>query len=140
MKNNFIFLSGNVGRDAETRSVSSGSVTHFSVATNDGYYDKGGNWVEVSTWHHVEAWGKLAESCSSIKKGSKVIVRGKMKYGEYVDKDGNKVKTADVVASDVDVIKQEKKSSGSGDRYSNSQPAPTEREEDLNGDDDGLPF
>ena len=56
---NRITLVGNVGGDAEIRTTSTGArVASFSVATNDGYRNSAGEWVDDPTWHRRMTYRK----------------------------------------------------------------------------------
>ena len=78
MKN--LTISGNVGKDAETRTTQSGtSVTSFSMAV--GHYDG----KEKSTmWFEVSMWGKRGEAVAQFAtKGAKLTVTGDLSMREY---------------------------------------------------------
>ena len=54
---NKVILLGNVGRDPEIRSLENGGkVAQFSLATNENYKEKDGNWKEQTEWHNIVAW------------------------------------------------------------------------------------
>lgn len=92
---NQITLEGFLGRDAEVKTTPSGTrFATFSVATSD----KSKDGKEMTEWHRVKAFGYTADHCEGLRKGAKVYVRGKMTYGSYENKQGQKVSTADVVA------------------------------------------
>jgi single-strand DNA-binding protein len=94
-------LIGNVGKDPETRKTGNGdSVVSFSVATSESWRDKAsGERKEVTTWHRVVIWnealGKIADQY--VRKGSRVMVEGRIEYREYTDKDGNKRNSTEIV-------------------------------------------
>ena len=71
---------GYVGRDPELKYLPSGkAICNFSVATRERRYDEDGNASDHTTWWRVTAWGKTAEAVDKyVKKGSKVMVDGKM--------------------------------------------------------------
>ena len=92
---NQIILEGFLGRDAEVKTTPSGTkFANFSLATTDKSKDGKDN----TEWHRVKAFGYTADHCEALRKGMKVYVRGKMTYGSYENKQGQKVSTADVVA------------------------------------------
>jgi single-strand DNA-binding protein len=124
---NKVILIGNLGKDPEFRKLESGAaVARFSVATNENYKDKNGEWQTQTEWHDVVAWRNLAEKAeASLKKGSTVYVEGKLSTRSWEDQEGNKKRTTEVVASYIRNLS--KKESGGED-------APMEM-----GDDD-LPF
>lgn len=88
---NRVTLIGNTGRDPEIRTLENGAkVAKFSVATDEGYKDTSGNWVDRTEWHEVVGWRGLAERAErSLKKGMLVYVEGKLSTRKWQDKDGN---------------------------------------------------
>jgi single-strand DNA-binding protein len=97
---NKVILIGNIGQDPEVRHLESGStVATFSVATNENYKDKSGEWQTITEWHNIVAWRALAEMVErSYKKGMQVYVEGKLTTRKWQDKDGNDRRTTEVVA------------------------------------------
>jgi single-strand DNA-binding protein len=97
---NKVTLIGHVGGEAETRTLENGTtVARFSLATNEGYKDKDGNWQNQTEWHNIVAWRDLADRAKMLKKGSTVYVEGKLSYRKYTDKDGVEKSLTDIVAS-----------------------------------------
>lgn len=89
---NTVSLIGNLGKDPViTQFGKDNSVARFSVATNESYKDKNGEWVTNTTWHNIVAWGKSAELCGQLlKKGSEVALEGKLVTNSYETKEGEK--------------------------------------------------
>jgi len=88
---NKVILIGNLGRDPETRYMSSGDcVTNFSIATSDKWVDKqSGEKTEKIEWHNIVAFRKLGEICGLyLKKGSSIYCEGKLNTQKYTGKDG----------------------------------------------------
>jgi single-strand DNA-binding protein len=81
---------GNVGKDPEVKHLESGKVVaKFSFATNESYTNQSGEKVTETQWHNISAWGKTAETIEKyVKKGSSIIVEGKVTYPQYEDKEG----------------------------------------------------
>jgi single-strand DNA-binding protein len=77
-------LIGNLGKDAELKRTPSGAeYTVFTLATNESYKDRNGEWQSETEWHYVKVWGRSAERASQqLKKGAKVYVEGKLKSYE----------------------------------------------------------
>lgn len=98
---NRVILIGNLGRDPEVRRLENGAVVaKFSVATNESYKDKAGEWQTQTEWHDVVVWRMLAERAESqLKKGSQVYVEGKLTHRTWQDQDGNNRKTTEVLAN-----------------------------------------
>jgi len=97
---NRIYISGNLGRDVETRTAKSGmEVASFSVASS--HFDKDKN--KSTTWFNIVAFGKVAAGAASLKKGDRIFVEGRMTEEEYKGKDGEAKKAWKVIANSVSV-------------------------------------
>ncbi len=117
---NRVILIGNLGRDPEVRRLENGAVVaKFSVATNENYKDKSGEWQSQTEWHDVVVWRNLAERAESqLKKGSQIYVEGKLTHRTWQDKDGNNRRTTEVVASYFRMVgRREGGDSGGGSGY-----------------------
>ena len=88
---NKVILIGNLGKDPEVRHLEGGSsVANFTLATNENYKDKTGEWQKQTEWHNIVAWGNLAEYSEKwLKKGMLVFIEGKLTHRKYQDKEGN---------------------------------------------------
>ena len=106
---NKVILIGNLGKDPEVRRLENGSnVAKFSLATNENYKDKSGEWQTATEWHDVVAWGSLAEKAeSNLAKGAQIYLEGKLTHRSWQDKDGNNRRTTEVVANYFRVIKKD---------------------------------
>ena len=116
---NKVQIIGTLGRDPEMKYMPSGSaVVTVSVATDESYNDKqSGQKVEVTEWHRITAFGKLAEIIGQyLKKGSKAYFEGKLKTNEY-EKDGIKRYSTEIVCFDMMML------DGKQDGQSQGQPA-----------------
>lgn len=93
---NFITITGNLGKDAESRFLPNGDpIASFSVADSQGR-DK------PSIWWNCTIFGKRAEALSQyLTKGQQVTVVGNVTEREWTDKDGNKRKSMDVRVQDI---------------------------------------
>ena len=113
---NKVILIGNLGRDPEVRHLESGaSVAKFSVATNESYQDKNGEWQTLTEWHNVVAWKNLAERAErQLKKGMMVYVEGKLSTRKWQDRDGNDRYSTDVVANTFRLLERRERSGDSG--------------------------
>lgn len=102
---NKVFLSGNIGRDPEVRSLSDGTkVADFPLATsNGGFTTKDGKEVpEVTQWHTIVLWRGLAEYAEKyLKKGYGVTVIGEITYRKYNGKDGVERMATDIIATEM---------------------------------------
>jgi single-strand DNA-binding protein len=121
---NKVTLIGNTGQDPEIKHLESGAmVARVSVATNENYKDKNGEWQTQTEWHNVVLWRELAERVEkSLKKGMMVYVEGKISYRKYQDKDKVDRYATDIVANTFRILE---KREGSG-TYSDAAKFPTE--------------
>jgi len=100
---NRVILVGHLGGDPEMRYTSSGTpVTNFSLATNERWNNQDGERQERTEWHKIVTWSKLAEiSNQYLTKGQLVFIEGRIQTREWDDRDGNKRRTTEIVASDM---------------------------------------
>jgi len=89
---NKVQLHGFVGKQPEIKTPESGKkIAKFSFATSESYKDSEGNRQSHTEWHSIVVWDKLADLCEKyVKKGSELIVEGKISYRDYTDKEGVK--------------------------------------------------
>lgn len=99
---NEIKIIGNVGQTPVAKVLENGSkVVTLSVATTKSYKDASGQKKDVTQWHSIVVWRKLADIVEQyVKKGDKVYFRGEMTYRTY-EKDGVKRYLSEIVADDV---------------------------------------
>jgi len=111
---NKVTLIGNLGRDPEIRHFENGSmVAKFSLATNENYRDKEGEWQTNTEWHDIVVWRSLAERAEkTLKKGSLVYIDGKLTHRKYQDKDGNDRYITEVVANTFRLLEKRETSGG----------------------------
>ena len=98
---NKAILIGNLTRDPELRSLPSGiKVCSFSLATNRVWKDKNGARQESADYHNVVVFGRQAETVAQyMKKGSSILVEGRMQTRSWDDKtSGEKKYRTEIVA------------------------------------------
>ena len=101
---NKVQLIGNLGADPEIKEFPSGKMkSTFKLATHENIKNSKGEWEKVTQWHNVTGWGKLAENISkNLKKGSEVLVSGKLTSRQYEDEKGNKKYYTEIVADGIE--------------------------------------
>ncbi len=116
-------ITGNLTRDPELRSTAGGtSVCSFSVAVNRVYRGADGENKEDVSYIDCSAWGKLGEMISQYaKKGSGVLVSGRLNQRSWEDKSGNKRSSVEIVVEDFNFTGGAPKDGGSS--YSSSSSA-----------------
>jgi single-strand DNA-binding protein len=98
---NKVILIGNLGADPETRYLPSGdAVSNVSLATTDKYKDKtSGEMKEVTEWHRIAFFGKLAEIVNEyLKKGASVYIEGRLRTRKWQAQDGTDRYSTEIVA------------------------------------------
>ena len=111
---NHITIMGRLTRDPELRRTGSGiAVASFSVAV-DRDFGKNENGEKETDFIDCVAWRQTGEFVSKyFTKGSMIVVSGRLQIRSWTDKDGNKRRTAEVVADNV-YFGESKRSSDSG--------------------------
>ncbi len=91
---NKVILIGNLGKDPEVKYTPSGTaVAKFSLATNERYKDKEGNWQDRTEWHNITAWARTAEIAGEyLKKGRTVYIEGRLRTDSWEDKNTHEKK------------------------------------------------
>ncbi len=134
---NRVTLVGNVGKDPETKSFSNGGkVVNFSIATSERWKDRNtGEAKEKTEWHNVAVFqdGLTDIASKYLRKGSKVMVEGKMQTRKWQDQSGNDRYSTEVVLQGFDarilLLDGKDQNSGGGSGYEPRQPAATGRVE-----------
>jgi single-strand DNA-binding protein len=119
---NITILQGCLGADPELRFTQSGqAVMKMRLCTTDTYLDKNKVRQETNEWHNVTVWNKRAEALAKILiKGSRILVRGRLHYGSYEDKENIKRYTTEIVADDIELLGGKRKAGGGDDDRSSS--------------------
>ncbi len=97
---NRAIIIGNLTRDPELKSLPSGvQITTMGVATNRVWKDKNGVKQESTDYHNVVVFGRQAETTAQyLRKGSSVLVEGRMQTRSWDAADGTKKYRTEVVA------------------------------------------
>ncbi len=140
MPNN-ITINGRLGRDSETRSLSSGkTVTGMAVASDVGYGDN-----KTTLWFNCSLWGERGEKLQQyLLKGTQVIVMGEVSTREWETKEGEKRTALEVNVRDVWLVggKKPEATQAPVARQSPRQAAKpaAKTQEEITFDDDDVPF
>lgn len=99
---NKALIIGNLTRDPELKAIPSGiKVCSFSVATNRVWKDKNGAKQEAADYHNVVVFGRQAETVAQyMKKGSQVMVEGRMQTRSWDDQATNTKKYRTEIIAD----------------------------------------
>ena len=141
---NKAILIGNLTRDPESRTLSSGTMcTTFTIAVNRRFTNAQG--VREADFINIVTWRQTAELCARyLAKGRKVCVVGQIQSRSYDAQDGTKRYVTEVVADEVEFLGS--REDGGMNRSRNEVPMPPEPSANANiggfteVDDDELPF
>jgi len=120
---NIVILAGNIGQDPETRMTQGGTrITHFTLATSRPRYADGKpvrdgecRRVQDTEWHRITCFNGLGKTVEEYcKKGMKVLVRGRIHYSKWSDKDGVERYGCEIVAETVDFLSRTKPAQSGG--------------------------
>ncbi len=142
---NKAILIGNLTRDPEMKALPSGiQVTAFSIATNRVWKDKNGARQESADYHNIVTFGRQAETVAQyLKKGSSVLVEGRIQTRSWDASDGTKKYRTEIVADRIQFGPRREGVSASPESPSSKAPAKEELDtieypEEINPDD--IPF
>lgn len=139
---NHIVIMGRFTRDPELRRTATGvAATNFSVAVERDFKSDGG--AKETDFIDCVAWRQTGEFVSKyFKRGSMIVVSGRLQIRSWTDKDGNKRRSAEVVA-DSCYFGETKKTESESNEFSGyipSKPVPASDFSVLDGPDEQLPF
>lgn len=140
---NKIVIMGRLTRDPEYRTTATGtSVVNFSVAVDRDFPGQTGE--KETDFIDCVAWKHTAEFVTKyFAKGSMAVVAGRLQVRSWTDKDGNKRRTAEVVADSVYFGESKRSDSGAGTHAAPGYSAPAIPASNfsvLEGPDENLPF
>ena len=140
---NHITIMGRLTRDPEMRTTQSGvAVASFTLAVDRDFGGKDGgekqtDFIDCTAWRHT------AEFVSKyFTKGRMAVVSGRLQIDNYTDNDGNKRRSAKVIADNIyfgDSKRNDGTAGGQSDEAASLTPAPSDFVP-VNVDDGELPF
>ena len=115
MNLNKAFILGNVTRDPEKRNLPSGQmVASFGIATNR-YFTKDNEKKSEAEFHNITTFGRLAEIASQyLKKGSLVLIEGRIRTNNWEDKAGVKHYRTEIIAQSLQLGPRSGTTTGAG--------------------------
>ena len=128
---NKVILVGNLTKDPELRFIPSGqAVANLRLATNRRWKASNGDWKEETCFVGIVVWGKSAEACGEyLKKGSPVLVEGRLQNRSWDGEDGQKRSLIEVVAERIQFL--ESKPGQYGFAQGADSPPPNESDPSL---------
>jgi len=131
---NKVILIGNLGKDPELKYTPQGTpVVKFSLATNERFKDKEGQWQDRTEWHNITAWARTAEIVGEYcKKGNKVYIEGSLRTHSWDDKQTNQKKyMTEIIVNDLVLLSGRGeggegggRSQGAGNNFDQRTPEP----------------
>ena len=109
---NKVFLSGNLTRDVEVRYSQSGKAfAKMGIAVNRRTKEK-----ESVDFFNMTAFDKTAEFCGKyLRKGSRVLVEGRLQTSTYENRDGVKVNAVDIMIDNIEFASSRASDEGGND-------------------------
>jgi single-strand DNA-binding protein len=104
MADNNVTLVGNITRDPELRFTPSGQANAtFGLAVNRRWQDRqSGEWQEKVSFFNVVCWREMAENAAtSLGKGTRVLVTGRLEQRTYETQEGEKRNVVEVIADEI---------------------------------------
>lgn len=116
---NKAILIGHLGKDPEVKTLETGvKIARFTMATSEIRTDKDGNRTELTEWHNIVCWRKLAEFAEQyLTKGKLIYVEGKIRTRSWED-NGMKRYITEIEASTFTIL--------SSKNDNNAQPVATQ--------------
>ena len=140
---NRILIAGRMGKDPELRRTQTGTaVASFPIACDRDFKDKQTG-EKTTDWVDIVAWRSTAEYVTRYgAKGRTVIVDGRLQMRDWTDKEGNKRRTAEVVADSIYFADGQRQDSTASSHAPSAYTAPSPSDDyaELADDDGELPF
>jgi single-strand DNA-binding protein len=129
MSVNKAILVGRLGKDPETRYMTSGeAVTNATLATSENWKDKSGEKQERTEWHSLVFYRRLAEIAGEyLRKGSQVYIEGRIQTRKWQDKEGRDRYTTEIVVNEMKMLGG--RATGGSFEVIENKPAPAARSE-----------
>ncbi|MEA2013270.1 MAG: single-stranded DNA-binding protein [Verrucomicrobiota bacterium] len=120
---NKVILIGNLTRDPQLRYTPGGAaVCDLGLAINHNYTTKQGERKDEVCFVDITTWGRQAETCNDyLRKGSSVMIEGRLKFDQWQDRETNKNRTKlTVTANNVQFLGSPASSGSNNQQYNNS--------------------
>jgi single-strand DNA-binding protein len=102
---NKAILVGHLGKEPDLRHlVDDVAVLSFPLATSE-FISREGRKIEETEWHNIVMWRGLAESAFKVlTKGTLICIEGKIRTRAFIDKEGIKKYTTEIVAEHFTIL------------------------------------
>jgi len=106
---NQVILLGNLAKDPIFKEIDENTVLAEMTVVTNRLTSKNGDKAEIGDFHQIVVWRKLAELCNKfLKKGSKVMIMGKLVYSKYKNKEGKNIKKTEIHADEIKFLSANK--------------------------------
>ena len=103
---NKVLLMGRLTKDPETRGEGDKKAAKFTLAVDRKFKKEGSTEADFIS---CVSFSKSAEFCEKyLKKGTKVVLVGRIQTGSYTNKEGAKVYTTDIVVDEIEFAESKK--------------------------------
>lgn len=108
---NKLIITGNLTRDVELKYLQSGSaIAQFGIASNRKIKKQDGSFADDTCFVDVKLFGRTAEVANQyLRKGSKVLIEGKLTYESWTDQSGAKKSRLLITAEAIEFLDQNQK-------------------------------
>ena len=121
---------GNIGRDAETKTIGNNDYAAFSVAVTDKYGE-----TERTTWYACLKLDKNKKLVNHLTKGTKVYVSGRPQANAYTNDKGQTIASINVWVNELEFC------GGKADKTEKAEQTPSPKPiQPVSNDNDDLPF
>jgi single-strand DNA-binding protein len=132
---NKVIIMGYLGKTPEIINSGNNKIANLSVATTERWKDKNGDIHQLTEWHKVIFFNKLAGIAEVyLTKGDGVYIEGKLRTEKYVAKDGIERYSTKIIGSSLQMLNGKSKDEASKQKVNNNT---TSEDEKF---DDDIPF
>jgi single-strand DNA-binding protein len=137
---NKVMIIGRLGAEPDFKYLADGTaVCKCSVATSETWKDKDGGKQERTEWHRITLWKRLAEIAGEyLHKGSQAYFEGRIQTHDYVDKEGVKRYSTEILAKSMQLLDSKRDAKSERDYY--GDPPPDRASDNGPLPDDDIPF
>ncbi len=139
---NKAMLIGNLGKDPEMRTTPQGiKVVNLPIATSETFKNQSGERETRTEWHNIVMWRQMAETANShLKKGMQLYIEGKITTRSWLDQDGKKRYTTEIVAETFSILGHKSDNHSNGNGSSNTEATENPIADFASNEDPDLPF
>jgi single-strand DNA-binding protein len=111
---NQVTLIGRLTRDAEVRHTKSGDPVYSLRLAVNSRAKEGDGWTDKPGFFDVVHFGRSEKLAEYLVKGKQIGLSGRLSHREWVDREGGKRQTVEVIANDLFLLGGKESSGGGG--------------------------